>query len=122
MLNGLSCLDAMVSLSWEFLYPDATQIRSRIKALEWLNEKLTRAIRQRPPETAEIEAVIHCISEARALDNHLAEKWQDGRPMFGELTALLEKYTSVASNGHHRLSAPRASQIIESPVPHDTLN
>src|SRR5260370_16710107 len=88
MLNGLSCLDAMVSLSWEFLYPDATQIRSRIKALEWLNEKLTRAIRQRPPETAEIEAVIHSISEPQALDTPLAQKCHAPRPTLPHLTAL----------------------------------
>lgn len=72
---------------WDRLFPEASRVRARIQALDWVVERVGRVISRREPSASEHEAVTHCLELGEQLGRLLEEKLGEQSP---KLTALLK--------------------------------
>lgn len=88
---GLACLQEMISLYWDALYPDAKRMQKRVDVLVWLREKLAATVGGRSPSPNDREALQACEELARTLDAVLVEKLAEKSPGMSGLRAILQQ-------------------------------
>lgn len=89
---GLQILSDMVDKYWDTMFPAVKRLRARKVAMEWLAEKASRYIEEKPPADSEGDAVLVAAKLSRELDGDLAEKMEDNAPNLVELTRPMKRF------------------------------
>jgi type VI secretion system protein VasJ len=100
---GFTILRDMVDAFWESLYPEASRMRGRAAAFDWLAERAGRAIETRPSDYGTAEALGSC----RERLGELIEKLESRVPGGFDGVAMLRRTLDEAES---RMAAPAPSR------------
>jgi hypothetical protein len=80
------------------MYPEAGRIKARKNAVEWLIEKLEKAVSANPPRSSDQEAASKsCLESIASIEGVLHKKFGEDFAGFQNVTALLEEPTLATS-------------------------
>lgn len=94
LLNGLTCLDGVISGHWPSLFPAAKRMRARVNALNWLSEKAGSSISRRKPERDDRVILKTCEELVKSLENLLDEKISPEEPVLGNLYRSIQEHVN----------------------------
>jgi type VI secretion system protein VasJ len=91
LVTGLSILKELIDRYWETLYPELRRMRGRTAAVEWLVERGSKAIENRPPEPDDGEWLTLCRTLAAEVASSLEPKLESGWQILQSLQRVLEE-------------------------------
>ncbi len=120
LLNGLTCLEALVSDHWPGLFPPEKRMRARVNALNWLSEKAGSSISRIKPGPSDNDILKTCEELVKSLEALLDEKISPEEPVLGELHRSIQEQAnqlpSESSDADATAVAPESKAAAE-PAP-----
>ena len=111
---GLACLEGMVVAFWEPLYPEATRMRARANALNWMAEKVGAAVSRREPAAQEKDEMAACVQQVEVLEKLLDERMGGDSPDLGRLRRPIKEHLG-------RMEASEAGASRQPPASSESL-
>jgi type VI secretion system protein VasJ len=120
LLNGLTCLESLISNHWPNLFPPEKRMRARINALNWLSEKTGSGISRRKPERNDGDTIKTCEELVKSLEDLLDEKISPEEPILGDLYRSIQEqanqFTAGSADADATAVAPESKAAAE-PAP-----
>jgi type VI secretion system protein VasJ len=108
---GLTACKDILSTFWENVFPEKTRLRARAQAVQWMADRVTPALQDRPAASKSdkdpLTAAVAALTEIATLTG---QKFEEGGPSFGEFqSALQDKLYSVPADEAPASSEPSAA-------------
>jgi type VI secretion system protein VasJ len=116
---SLGGMRKLIERYWDGLFPEASRLRARVAAIEWLIERCAAAVQRKAPAPDEAAALATCVEETEALDSCLREKLLNDAPSLGDIRgALNERISATAGAELEPATSPDVSRAaVGAPAP-----
>lgn len=108
---GLTACKDILTTFWENVFPEKTRLRARAQAVQWMADRVTPALQERPSASkSDKEPLTAALAALAELATLAGQKFEEGGPSLNEFQSVLQdKLYSVPADETPSSSEPAAA-------------